>query len=181
MTGLAPVDLKELARGAFRDLGLSSRLEVDLVSARLDGDWDCVDGLIAEAYVNEIERLVEVHEHFNEGRHYCINIKVHRLDLTDEQIRLLLDPEIELLRHFQASYIEPWLEKRRCSRKPDIGVKGRSGGWLYLDRKVLETPHAEAYDAKLAYDEVREFRKEWDDLFEAMKEELDKKCRNRRS
>ena len=65
--------------------------------------------------------------------HYCKNIKVHSLQgFTEDEENMLYD--MKLLNNIWETVIMPEINRFKKEYNLDIYTKGRSGGWLYVDK-----------------------------------------------
>ena len=79
-----------------------------------------------------IEEHFKVHGHFNEGKHYCKNIKLHSVEgFTKEEIEAMYDNN--KLTDIWDQLVLPSIEMFQRENKIHIYTKGRSGGWIYVD------------------------------------------------
>ncbi|KXB01574.1 hypothetical protein AKJ41_01135 [candidate division MSBL1 archaeon SCGC-AAA259O05] len=165
----------------------------EITAARLTpGRRPFLTDVLTEAYLDKLRDMdadgeVRVRaEYPQREHHYAINIKVHSLDLTDEQEWFIYDDLEEMLDLFWRDHILPWIWSRG-EDEPDILQAGRSGGWLVLDRPVVGDPekdkHAthwpEFHEARSAYRDVKSFLEGWNDVFEGIRERLAKMLEER--
>lgn len=160
----------------------------EITAARLTpGRRPFLTDVLTEAYLDKLRDMdadgeVRIRaEYPQRERHYAINIKIDSLDLKGKQRSFIYDNLEEILDLFWRDYILPWIWSRE-EDEPDILQAGRSGGWLVLDRPVVGDPEVDDYatrwpefhEARSAYRDVKRFLKEWNKVFEDMKEKLNR-------
>ena len=79
-----------------------------------------------------IEEHFKEHGHFNEGKHYCKNIKLHSVEgFTTDEISKMYDQDT--LTDIWELVILPDINAFEKQQQVHVYTKGRSGGWLYVD------------------------------------------------
>jgi hypothetical protein len=155
----------------LRDLEgyITSEEKAKIISAMLGEDNIRVQDLMKEYFLGRIDCMVDTHRVRRRGPRYAINIKVHSLPFTDEQSNFIYENWERVMDRYWSLYIGPWIE----SKDPQIYCEGRSGGWLVLDIPTVDWDDT-LEDAHRAFKYVRDFKNEWNDLLETMKEDLNK-------
>jgi hypothetical protein len=90
------------------------------------------DKTTPEEMASFIEEHFKIHTHYNEGKHYCKNIKLHSVDgFTSDELSKMYDQKT--LTDVWDLIILPAIHIFEREQKVHVYTKGRSGGWLYVD------------------------------------------------
>jgi len=83
----------------------------------------------AEEIGRVMERVFTVHAEYASPLHYCINIKVTHLPLTEKQEQTALTRLDDVWNMFLRPWIHDFFQRTKCR----IICEGRSGGYLTID------------------------------------------------